>query len=213
MSSEELLSEQVSRWFGARQAKVKVSVGDKAVMEKEVAALKAQEDRYNKAYGAGLFTVEQLREYTTPLRKKVTSLRAQIAGAQQETNTIHVTEMPSADELKKFSDAARKALHNLSFQARRGILLNTVEKIVGTPQQLQVYGYIPITDHIDVCSNHRHGVGAARHAELAKIPFELVIELPAPLKRGVHYGFLPGSNISQKGILRNQIHPTVSSSQ
>ncbi len=198
MSCEELLSQQVNRWFGARQAKTEFFAGDKAVMEKEVAVLKEQEERYNKAYGAALFTVEQLREYTTPLREKITSLKGQIAGAEQETNTSNVTEMPSADELKKVSDAARKALRNLSFQARRGILLNTVERIVGTPQKLEVYGYIPITNHVDVCSNHRHSVGAARHADLAKIPFELVIELPAPLKRGVHYGFLPGSNISQR---------------
>ncbi|WP_035681208.1 hypothetical protein, partial [Bradyrhizobium liaoningense] len=65
MGSEELLSEQTSRWLGTRRANVKSSAGDVAAAKKELAALKVQEDRYNKAYGAGLFTVEQLREYTT----------------------------------------------------------------------------------------------------------------------------------------------------
>ncbi|BAR57702.1 DNA invertase [Bradyrhizobium diazoefficiens] len=198
MGSEELLSEQISRWLGTRRVKVQSSGGDIAAAEKELAALKVQEDRYNKAYGAGLFTVEQLREYTTPLREKLTSLKNTIASAQQQTNAIYVTEMPSADEIKQFSDAAQTALHNLSFQARRAILLNTVEKIVGTPQELQVHGYIPVKDHVEFKTSNRHGLSATRHPDRPLIPFELTIKLPPPLRSGVDYGFLPGSNISQR---------------
>ena len=199
MSSEELLSEQVVRWFGARQTKVQSYAGDVGIAEKEIAVLNGQEDRYNKAYGAGLFTVEQLREYTTPLREKLTSLKNQIASAKQETNAVHVTEMPRADEIKKFSDAARKMLHNLSFQARRAILLNTVEKIVGTPRLLQVHGYISVKDHVEFKTIDRHGVNATRHSGAPLIPFEFTIKLPPPLRSGVDYGFLPGSNVSQTG--------------
>ncbi|MCK1481011.1 recombinase family protein [Bradyrhizobium sp. 197] len=180
MGSEELLSEQISRWLGTRRRKVRSSDVDVAVAEKEVATLKVQEDRYNKAYGAGLFTVEQLREYTTPLRKKLASLENEIANAQQETSAIEVTEMPSASEIKEFSDAAQKMLHNLSFQARRAILLNTVEKVVGTPEQLQVHGFIPVKDHVEFKTIHRHRLNAARHVNLAKIPFEFRIPLPPP---------------------------------
>jgi site-specific DNA recombinase len=199
MGSEELLSDQISRWLGSRQAKVQSSGGDVAAAEKEVATLKVQEDRYNKAYGAGLFTVEQLREYTTPLREKLTSLKNQIASAQQETNANHVTELPGADEIKEFSDAARKMLQNLSFQSRRAILLSTVEKIVGTPQQLQIYGYIPVKDHVEFKTSDRHGLSATRHSAPPLIPFEFTIKLPPPLRSGVDYGFLPGSNVSQGG--------------
>src|SRR5947209_16903005 len=98
----------------------------------------------------------------------------------RETKAIHVTEMPSADEIKKFSDAAQKMLHNLSFQARRAILLSTVEKIVGTPQQLQVHGYIPVKDHVEFKTSDRHGVNATRHPKTCQIPFEVCIALPPP---------------------------------
>lgn len=175
MGSEELLSEQISRWLGTRRATVQSSDGDLAAAEKEVAALKAQEDRYNKAYGAGLFTVEQLREYTTPIREKLSSLKKEVASAQHETKAIDVTEMPSIDEINNFSAAARKTLHNLSFQARRAILLNTVEKIVGTPRQLQVQGYISVNDHVDFKTIHRHGQNTNQHHH---VPFEFRIELP-----------------------------------
>jgi hypothetical protein len=57
------------------------------------------------------------------------------------------------------------------------------EFLAATQKRLQIYGHLSITSHVEVCSNDRHGVDAARHAEMAKIPFEFVIKLPAPLKR------------------------------
>uniref|UniRef100_UPI000555E361 hypothetical protein n=1 Tax=Bradyrhizobium liaoningense TaxID=43992 RepID=UPI000555E361 len=104
----------------------------------------------------------------TPLREKLTSLKNTIASAQQQTNASYVTEMPSADEIKQFSDAAQTALHNLSFQARRAILLNTVEKIVGTPQELQVHGYIPVKDHVEFKTSNRHGLNAGRLPQVSR---------------------------------------------
>lgn len=176
MSSEELLSEQARRWLGVRQAKVNSSPEDRAAIEREMASLKAHEDRYNKAYGAGLFTVEQLRDYTTPLREKIASLKSQLACSQQEANPVRFDEIPNDGEIKEFSKTARKALHNLNFEARRAILVNTVENVIGTQQQLEVYGHIPIRNHVEVRSNDRHGLDATRH----RIPFEFRIELPPP---------------------------------
>lgn len=40
------------------------------IIEAEIKNIKKQEERYNRAYGAGLFTVEQLKEYITPLKEK-----------------------------------------------------------------------------------------------------------------------------------------------
>ncbi|UPT96013.1 recombinase family protein [Bradyrhizobium barranii subsp. apii] len=152
MNSEELLSEQVRRWFGAREAKINSSRADIAAMGREMDGLKTCEDRYNRAYGAGLLTVEQLREYTAPLQERISSLRRQLANSQQEANA-YCGEMPSDNEIKEFSEAARSTLQNLNFHARRAILVNTVEKIVGTQQKLDVYGCIPIRNHVELCSS------------------------------------------------------------
>ncbi|MGY3695036.1 site-specific DNA recombinase [Bradyrhizobium sp. USDA 3240] len=202
MGSEELLSEQVSRWLGTRRAKLQSSGGDVAAAEKEVTALKAQGHRYNKAYGAGLFTVEQLREYTIPLREKLALLKNEIASAQQESSAIDVTEMPSASEIREFSDAAQTMLHNLSFQARRAILLSTVEQVVGTPQQLQVHGYIPVKDHVEFKTSHRDGVSVTRHPKMCHVPFQFCIALPAPrYERNI-------VSRDQKGRILRSVAPT-----
>lgn len=141
--------------------------------------MKTCEDRYNKAYGAGLFTVEQLREYTAPLQEKISSLRRQLANSQQEANA-YCGEMPSDNEIKELSEAARSTLQNLNLHARRAILVNTVEKIVGTQQKLGVYGCIPIRNHIELCSSDRHRLNVDQHAHSLTIPFQLQIQLPPP---------------------------------
>src|SRR5439155_17780707 len=123
------------------------------------------------------FSVGQLAEYTSPLRGRMVSLRAQIGAAQQH-HAIQAISAPSVDKIKQFAASARRALSNLSFSSRRAIVLNAVEKIVATHNRLQVHGYIPITDHVEFHSNHRHSQNATRHHSSLRIPFELSIPLP-----------------------------------
>ena len=156
MSSPELLEKQVNRWMSTKQAKAKSSFGDMAIVEKEVSKLKDQEERYNKAYGAGLFTIEKLKEYTGPIKERVAVLESQIIKAGQEVHRINVDVLPTNTESKVFAHEAQKALHNLNFVTKRAIMLNTVEKIIGTQQRLQVFGYIPITNHVEFKSIYRH---------------------------------------------------------
>ena len=157
MTSPALLAKQANRWSDSPQHKAESAVvGDVATMEKEIGKLKVQEDRYNKAYGAGLLTLEQLKEYSVSLRESVGSLRTQISLARQEASRVEVRELPDRQEIQKFTVAVRKMLRDLSFQRKRAIVLNTVEKIIGTQQQLQIHGYIPITNYVEFFTGHRY---------------------------------------------------------
>ena len=147
MSSPELLTKQAERWVKANQSKPNDSLGDMVTIEKQIAKLKEEEERYTKAYGAGIFTMVQLREHIEPVREKISALELQLAKFNQEARHIDVTVLPGREELKSFTDEARETLHDLSFEQKRAIVLNTVEKIIGTQQQLQVYGYIPIVSY------------------------------------------------------------------
>ncbi len=145
MSSPDLLTKQAGRWAKARQDKAKVSVGDSAGMEKQIAKLKEEQERYTKAYGSGVFTMEQLKEYTTPVREKITSLETQISKVQQAVRRVDLEAPPTEKEIEAFAKEAHEALLDLNFQEKRAIVLYTVEEIIGTQQQLQVSGYIPVT--------------------------------------------------------------------
>jgi site-specific DNA recombinase len=157
MASPELLHKQVARWMNSQQAKIKSAVGDTAMIEKEAIKLRAQEDRYTKAYGAGLFTMEKLKEYAMPLREKITALEAQVAEAQQRKGQIATAVLPAEDEIRSFSKKAVAQLQNLSFTAKRAIVVNVIDKVVGTRELLQVNGYIPITqNNVESLPLHRH---------------------------------------------------------
>lgn len=145
MSSPELLQAQLNRWNKARENKVVSAVGDVKEIEKEILKLKNQEVRYNKGYGAGLFTIEQLKEYTFPIKEQIGSLEYQISKARQQESQINASMMPDQNEIKSFAEESVKVLPELSFELKRAIITNVVDKVVGTQKKLEVSGYMPIT--------------------------------------------------------------------
>ena len=76
MSSPQLMREQVERRMNSDQATPTRPAEDIAAIEREVEKLKEQASRYNAAYGAGVFTLEQLRECVMPLNDKIKGLEA-----------------------------------------------------------------------------------------------------------------------------------------
>jgi site-specific DNA recombinase len=156
MSSPKMLADQIERWFKARQGKAKTTSVDIEALKKEIKKLKEHEERYTKAYGAGVFNLEQLQEYTTPLRDKMSQLETLITQATSETNELQL-QTPNDQEVKSFTEIAKKTLEDLKFPAKRAIILNTVEKVIATQQQLEVTGYIPVSqNYVREFSLHRH---------------------------------------------------------
>jgi site-specific DNA recombinase len=155
MSSPKLLTEQVERWFKSRQTKTKSEIIDTEILKKEIAKLNEQVERYNKGYGAGAFTLEQLKDYTNPLQEKINQLKIQIANAISKDSQKGL-EMPNKQDMQAFATKAKKTLHDLSFSAKRAIILNTVEKVVGNKDHLQVIGYIPVNQNVKQLSLHRY---------------------------------------------------------
>ena len=156
MSSPELLKKQAERWTNKRRSNVQSAVADIPTIEKEIERLKNQQERYNKAYGAGLFSIEQLNGYTMPIREKVAALEDQIKSARQNAPQIGGGTLPNGSEIETYARKAAPVLQDLSFEQKRAIVLNTIEKIIGTQQQLQVCGYIPIVSHGWYETNNRY---------------------------------------------------------
>jgi site-specific DNA recombinase len=157
MSSSDLLQTQLDRWTNVRQNKSVLSVGDTKAIEKEIVKLKDQEGRYNKGYGAGLFSIDQLKEYTAPIKEQIGSLGSQLIKAKQQESQVSTTALPSEDEIKSFAQESVEVLLDLSFEKKRVIVTDVVDKVVATQQQLQVSGYIPLTlNHVGYKPIHRY---------------------------------------------------------
>ncbi|AKM77752.1 MAG: invertase protein [Candidatus Wolfebacteria bacterium GW2011_GWC2_46_275] len=165
MSSPELLQEQIKNWSDNREDKAESSAIDIAGIKKQIAKSKEEEDRYNKAYGVGLFTVEQLGVYTTPLREKIDALERQVANVAVMERRVSNAELPSLQETEVFCENTRITLQDLNFEAKQAIVRNIIEKVVATKQELQVSGYIPVDNsnkNILLYAIDRHSRAAKR---------------------------------------------------
>ncbi|MBI2063877.1 MAG: recombinase family protein [Candidatus Yanofskybacteria bacterium] len=166
ISSPELMHSTVRKWIDSRKAKIKNSANDIEPMGKEITKLKAQEERYNKAYGAELITIEQLKEYTTPLRNRVAILESQIAKASQESEHLGVDAIPSLGEIRAFAKVATERLKNLNFETKQVIVRKIVDKIMSSQRQLEVHCLLPLTlDYVVYETSHRYSRAAKRGKE------------------------------------------------
>jgi len=166
MSSPDLLLKQAERWLNSQQSKSQDSIGDIKELEKEISKLKEQDDRYNKAYGEGLLSLDQLREYTLPVRERITAIESQILKVREKGNRIHTLGTPTRKEVENFALKASEKLQNLSFKVKREIVLSTIDKVVGDQTKLQVNGYIPVS-HVAFFTEHRYSWSAKRRKEYA----------------------------------------------
>jgi site-specific DNA recombinase len=158
MTSPEQMQNQIRRWMDSQHKRTDVSGVDIGFLKNEIAKLKEREDRYNKAYGSGTFTLEQLKEYTVPVREKVASYESKILKSEQEKRELQTTLLPDEKEVATFAKEASEALMDLNFTAKKAIVANVVERVVGTKDKLQIYGFIPVTTetNVNVFTNDRN---------------------------------------------------------
>ncbi len=156
MSSPDLMTEQINRLIDTGKTKAQTSTLDITILEKEIEKLKVQEDRFNQAYGTGLFTLEKLQEYVLPVREKVANLQSQILRNQGQNDEI-TTALPKHDEIQEFADIAIRTLKGLNFEARRAIVLNVVDKVIASREEVKIHGCIPINENVVLCTTDRNG--------------------------------------------------------
>ena len=155
MSSPKLLAQQAKRWFKNKQTKALSTCIDVEQLKRDIDRINEQIERYNKGYGAGVFTLEQLKQYVTPLREKASQLNAQIAHSINTTNHAKL-EMPSVREMETFVQKAKQKLQDLNFSAKREIISSIIEKVIANKQCLKVTGYIPLNNYVEFTPNHRN---------------------------------------------------------
>ncbi|MCI0565031.1 MAG: recombinase family protein [Nitrososphaera sp.] len=215
MSSPNLLSQQIERYNQAKHDKTQSSAEDVEILEKEVAKLTAEENRYNKAYGAGVFTVEQLKEYTTPIKERIAKMESQIERGRRATSHAAVNTSLNHADIVAFSGLVVKILkEDLNFSVKREIVMNVVDKIIGTQKELHVHGHIPVNNdivlghsidpqgarlatqkYVKLFTNDRHSQDTNTHSTQpvygGLIPFSFVITMPVrPSGRGYAKGCL-----------------------
>lgn len=147
MTNNDLLLKQAERFLNNKCQKVKNNDCDLESLEKELKKLKDEEVRYNKAYGAGVFSLQKLKEYIKPVKEKLFSIEKQITEIKKNNQSPVHNQLPTNEQIEEFAKRSRAVLKILEFKKKREIVLNTIEKVIGTPSHLQVYGRISLKNY------------------------------------------------------------------
>jgi hypothetical protein len=109
---------------------------------------------------------------------------SQILKSEQEKLEQQAAPLPDAKEVAVFAREASKVLQNLNFTAKKTIVTSVVERVAGTRDKLQVYGFIPVTTetNVNVFTNDRHRQDTPRHFfdenSIKLIPFRFEVDIP-----------------------------------
>lgn len=193
MSSPKLLHKQISRWYNSHREVNHIAEVNYEDLQKEIEKLKTQEERFLKAYGVGAITIEQLKEYTIPIKQKIATLNNQIIKSESENAQVIKDVIPEEKQIDIFAEKVAASIKDLNFTVKKGIVRSIIDKVVVNKNELQVHGKIPVTSDINVFTSYRNRASTNRHDitldSTNSIPFTLAITLPPPLEKGVDYGF------------------------
>lgn len=194
MSSPKLLLGQAERWVNHSQNRNQNSTVDIEITKKEIGKLKEQETRFAKAYGSGVISIEQLKEYTDPLRERVIVFENQLSRALQEKQQANQYVLPDKVEVERLAQKATEKLGDLSFDVKKAIVGNLIAKVVGNKEELVVSGFIPLAyleQNVLFSTNHRNGVNTIRPFDSTNkekvIPFEFKITIKPNLTINENY--------------------------
>ncbi len=157
MSNSDLIRGYAEKWLESKYDKTNDTQDSVDVLKHALDKIKKEEDRYVKAFGAGVINETQLKERTEEISENRTALQKQIRDKVQKIkdNTVNV---PEPQQIDAFCKQAQKVLTTLSFKTKQEILRNVLDKVVANQQELQVYGYLPVREesYVEVHSINRN---------------------------------------------------------
>lgn len=159
MTSPDLLLKSIDLVMNREKTRTPSLGIDTGAIEKEITKLKLQEERYTKAYSEELYSLEQLKEYISPIRDKVVTLESQIAKSKQQEIKPTFRTVPNENKIKEFTEKFIKFLNEatLSFEQKKDIVLSVIKNIVSSREELLVTGSIPITsNYVEFFTSNRY---------------------------------------------------------
>lgn len=161
MESPQLIRRQVVRYFDTRTQAVDHS-REIAAVTHDISRLTIEEERYTKAYGKQVITLSQLQEYVQDIRLRRATLEQKLTKYTREQKKLTFAK-PTEEQIESFCQKAKEKLESLrdttkDYEQKRRIVLSVVDRIVASQSEVQVYGYLPVTqeDYVKYTSENRY---------------------------------------------------------
>ena len=187
MSSPELLKQQILRFKAKKEAIQEIDQTE--ILNKEIAKLEEQKKRYSKAYGEGILSLEQLKEFVFTIDANMHKLKQRVG--KSAISRFEDSNLLTSKDIRAFSQKVIKQLCNLDFITKKEIIRNVVEKVVGNKERLIISGYIPV-NHALLSSNQRYSTNTiqtenplpfiVKSNDSAVIPFQIEVDVKPKLR-------------------------------
>lgn len=155
MSSPELLNQQIQRWIGKKKVKSEVSGDSAEQLKQEIDKIKQEEQRYIKAHGAEIISLEQLQEAMTDLKSRRAVMERQVGVLESQKQSPDDVLAPSQVQIKRFSEQAKLLLSDLNFNPKQRIIRKVVDTIISDQRVMRIRGYLPIQEDQNVESQFK----------------------------------------------------------
>jgi site-specific DNA recombinase len=158
MRSPELLNSQIERYKMAnKNTDTKKTLLDVDGTKKQIVKLKTQMQRYETLFTEDLITLEKMKEHHAIFTKEITELENILLKFNLEKKIDVNVSYPSYDEIKFFAKEFRDYTDSLSFEAKKGIIATSLDKVYSNPTGLHVYGSFNLTEiYVKYFSRHRN---------------------------------------------------------
>lgn len=180
MTNPRLMKEQAGRWLKNKQPEVENSGTSLELLNSEIGKLKEQEERYTRAFGEGLFPIEQLRDYLDPIRERVSLLSKQLMIEESKARKPVIYKTPNEQDIEAFAKRATEVIANFDFDLKKNLLKDIIDKVVCEDKRLLVKGHIPseYLENVAFITNYRNGVNTTPLSESTNgIHFSFNIDL------------------------------------
>jgi len=144
LKNPELLAQQIDRWTQKCKRNEKLPIFDTEELKSNVTRLRIEENRYSKAFGAGYFSLEDLKKYRDPVLEQITELEAKIRENEERAASVKTLPVVTMDEIKEFSNSVGEVLDGLKFPEKRAIIIGSILKIISSQKELNVAGFAPL---------------------------------------------------------------------
>ncbi len=155
MTKPDLLHEQAERWLKEQAQHNTAADAQRAHFNEQLRKIEQQEERYQRAHGAGTMSFEQLEKLILESRSR----KAGIAKELQDINEKYgVNGEVSTTQLEAVCAAANITLKKLDFSNKRAIIRDLVDKVIVYGQkQVKICGHLPLTTQkLGSCHENRY---------------------------------------------------------
>jgi site-specific DNA recombinase len=156
MASRSLITKEIERW--SKEEDGPRDVVDIKAVQKELSKLKKEEDRYNRAYAEGIFSMEKLKEYLEPVRANIAKLEASLRETERKPQRRDEFLSMLSERVNVALEAPLVLAENLDFATKREIITRTIDQVVGDQEKIKVTGHIPLQTNVEDYSTNNKGV-------------------------------------------------------